>query len=91
MNTTIPELSFWLVLARARMLLWAVEPEPGCRWIEGDDHLDRIHRGEDIYCSAPVRRLGDSYCAAHWARVYIDPRSSQLKAAGRYDCTREAA
>jgi hypothetical protein len=91
MKTTISGLSFWLMLARAKMLLWAVESEPGCRWIEGDDYLDRIHRGEDIYCNAPVRGFGDSYCAAHWARAYIDRRSSQLKTARRDDVTREAA
>lgn len=91
MKTGISGLSFWLMLARARMLLWSVEPEPGCRWIDGDDYLDRIHRGEDIYCSAPVRRLGESYCAAHCARAYIDPRSSPLKTARRDDFTREAA
>jgi hypothetical protein len=91
MRTTISGLSFWLMLARARLLLWSVEPELGCRWIEGDDYLDRLHRGEDIYCNAPVRRLGDSYCATHRARAYIDPRSSQRETARRRDLAREAA
>jgi hypothetical protein len=31
----------------------------GCRWIDGDDFLERLHRGEGIHCSAPARRPGE--------------------------------
>lgn len=32
----------------------------GCHWIDGDDYHERIHRGEEIYCGAPVRRSGEA-------------------------------
>jgi hypothetical protein len=91
MKTTLYGLSFGLMLARAKMMLWPVDSESDCRWIEGDDYLDRIHRGEEIYCNAPVRRLGESYCAAHRARAYIDRRSPRRETERRGDLTREAA
>jgi hypothetical protein len=75
MKTTPPRLSFAITLARVKMVLWPVAPEHGCHWIERDDYLDRIHRGEEIYCNVPVRHFDESYCAAHRARAYVDPRS----------------
>ena len=45
----------------------------GCHWIEGDDYLERIHRGEEIYCGAPTLRAGGPYCAVHHKRAYVDP------------------
>jgi hypothetical protein len=30
----------------------------GCHWIEGDDFLERLHRGEAIYSGTPVREPG---------------------------------
>jgi hypothetical protein len=72
MTTTI---SFWLMLAHLRMMLRPVAPVDGCRWIEGDYFVERMRRGEEIYCNAPVRRFGESYCTTHWARVYTDPCS----------------
>jgi hypothetical protein len=91
MKTTLYGLSFGLMLARAKMMLWPVDSEGDCRWIEGDDYLDRIHRGEKIYCSAPVTRLGESYCAAHRARAYINRRSPHRESERRGDLRREAA
>jgi hypothetical protein len=43
----------------------------GCLWIDGDDFLERLHRGERIHCGAPARRPGESYCAKHHARAYL--------------------
>lgn len=45
----------------------------GCRWIEGKDYLERMGRGEAIYCGAKVTEPGGVWCAAHRARVYHRP------------------
>jgi hypothetical protein len=42
-----------------------------CPWIEGDDFIERMHRGEAIYCPARPIRPGASFCAEHHARAYI--------------------
>lgn len=44
-----------------------------CCWIEGDDHIERLRRGEEVHCCRPVRRPGEPYCAAHRARAYLVP------------------
>jgi hypothetical protein len=75
MTAAISTLSFWLVLARLRLLLPAVASPRSCRWIEDDDFVDRIHRGDEIFCNAPVRNVGESYCAMHRSRVYAAARS----------------
>jgi hypothetical protein len=53
----------------------------GCRWIEDDDHfIERIRRGEDVFCGCPVERPGDAWCAQHRARVYLRRGSAQHEA-----------
>ena len=47
----------------------------GCRWIEGDDFIERMRRGKMIYCGRPVATVGGSWCAEHRARVYIGAES----------------
>src|SRR5579864_8898805 len=42
----------------------------GCRWIEGDDHLERLRRGAAIYCGKPATEPGGAWCALHKKRVY---------------------
>lgn len=50
----------------------------GCNWIDGDDYLERLHRGEEIYCGAPTLRAGKSYCAVHRARAYLSTAASDF-------------
>ena len=52
---------------------------PGCRWIEADDFLARMNRGENIYCDAPVAALGVSWCAAHLKRIYTRIRVAPVE------------
>ena len=52
----------------------------GCRWIEGEDFLERAHRGGDIFCGAPVHKTGESWCTDHRARVYFTRGSARHEA-----------
>jgi hypothetical protein len=45
----------------------------GCRWIDGDDYLDKIKAGQDPTCGKP-RLLGRSYCEHHQARAFAPKR-----------------
>jgi hypothetical protein len=56
--------------ARKRMQTLRATPDPGCRWIEGDDHLERQRRGEPICCGKPIAPESSSYCATHHRRAY---------------------
>ena len=47
------------------------EHRQGCRFIEGEDYLERIQRGEDIYCGAKVARDLGSWCEKHEKIVFI--------------------
>jgi GcrA cell cycle regulator len=50
----------------------AVAPGPaGCRFIAGDDYLERQRRGEEIFCRRPVVAAGMSWCAEHMQIVYV--------------------
>lgn len=41
----------------------------GCRFIEGEDFLDRLKRGENIFCGAETQ-AGKPYCEGHAIRCY---------------------
>lgn len=48
----------------------------GCRFIAGDDFLDRIRKGEGfdtLYCGQPVITPGGSWCQTHHEIVWVKP------------------
>ncbi len=50
----------------------AVAPGPaGCRFIAGEDFLERMRRGEEIHCCRPVSAPGISWCNEHLRIVYV--------------------
>lgn len=49
----------------------AYGPPAKCEWIDGDDHRERIARGEDPHCGERVVR--GSFCAGHAERAYREP------------------
>lgn len=59
-----------------------------CQFIEGDDFVARIRKGEDIFCGAAVlvhRVKGDlresSFCPEHHHRCWTPPPEPKRRAA----------
>jgi hypothetical protein len=46
----------------------------GCRWIEGNNFVERLKRGEQIYCGKTVATVGSPWCKEHHARVWVPVR-----------------
>ena len=42
-----------------------------CRWIEGEDYIARIRRGESPYNCPDAPLLGKPYCAVHYERAHV--------------------
>ena len=42
----------------------------GCRYIEADDFLARLRRGEQIHCGKPTTAIDESWCKLHKSIVW---------------------
>jgi hypothetical protein len=57
----------------ARPQLMAIGPARTCQFITGTDFLDRMRRGENIYCGRPSVE-GRSWCDFHYAVCMVKPK-----------------
>jgi len=60
-----------------------VPDHSGCRFIASDDWHDRMKRGEQIYCGAPVHAPGSAWCEHHHSIVYIPDSAAPAPAIER--------
>ncbi len=49
-----------------------------CKWIEGDDHIEKIRNGEDPFCGEPIVP-GSSYCEPHKKRAFAKNQKRAFK------------
>jgi hypothetical protein len=57
----------------ARPQLMAIGPARTCQFITGIDYLDRMRRGENIYCSRTSVE-GKSWCPEHFTLCLVKPK-----------------